>query len=103
MLRLLRYRDVGCTFPGCGARRFTQAHHIVWWGEGGSTDLDNLTLVCFFHHRLVHEYGWRIRKDAKRRLRWITPDGVVHRPGARAATAPPSRPRLLTAAAPIRR
>lgn len=30
MLRQLRYRDLECTFPGCGARRFTQAHHIVW-------------------------------------------------------------------------
>ncbi|HYY08970.1 MAG TPA: HNH endonuclease, partial [Actinomycetota bacterium] len=98
MLRLLRYRDVGCTFPGCGARRFTQAHHIVWWGEGGSTDLNNLTLVCFFHHRLVHEHGWRVRKDAKGRLRWITPDGVVHRPGPRAVTSPPSHPRRLVPA-----
>jgi hypothetical protein len=100
MLRLLRYRDMGCTFPGCGARRFTQAHHIVWWGEGGSTDLNNLTLVCFFHHRLVHEHGWRVRKDTRGRLRWITPDGVVHRPGARAVTSPPSRPpRLVSAVA----
>ncbi|TMK90804.1 MAG: DUF222 domain-containing protein [Actinobacteria bacterium] len=31
MMRQLRYRDVECRFPGCGARRFTQAHHIVWW------------------------------------------------------------------------
>jgi hypothetical protein len=98
MLRLLRYRDVGCTFPGCGARRFTQAHHIVWWGEGGSTDLNNLTLVCFFHHRLVHEDGWRVRKDTKGRLRWITPDGVVHRPGPRAVTSPPSRPPRIASA-----
>ncbi len=42
MLRQLKYRDGSCTFPGCGARRFTQAHHIVWWERGGSTDLDNL-------------------------------------------------------------
>ncbi|MDP9341415.1 MAG: 13E12 repeat family protein [Actinomycetota bacterium] len=32
MFRQLRYRDSECRFPGCGARRFTQAHHIVWWG-----------------------------------------------------------------------
>src|SRR6059058_1325663 len=59
MMRQLRYRDVECRFPGCGARRFTQAHHIVWWKEGGPTDLDNLVLVCFFHHKLVHELGGR--------------------------------------------
>src|SRR2546427_7456449 len=41
MLRQIRYRDRECRFPGCGARRFTQAHHIVWWRDGGCTDLDN--------------------------------------------------------------
>jgi hypothetical protein len=30
MVRQLRYRDRECVFPGCGARRFTQAHHIAW-------------------------------------------------------------------------
>jgi translation initiation factor IF-1 len=56
--RQVRHRDHGCTFPGCGTRAFTQAHHIVWYSAGGSTDLDNLTLVCSFHHKLVHEHGW---------------------------------------------
>jgi HNH endonuclease len=68
MMRHLKYRDRECQFPGCGARRFTQAHHIVWRENGGPTDLDNLILICFFHHRLVHEYGWAIRRD---------PDGAV--------------------------
>ena len=40
MLRQVRYRDHGCTFPGCGSRLFTQAHHIVWWERGGRTTLD---------------------------------------------------------------
>jgi len=40
MLRQLRYRDSECRFPGCGARQYTQAHHIVWWERGGRTDLD---------------------------------------------------------------
>jgi hypothetical protein len=75
MMRQLRYRDHECTFPGCGARRFTQAHHVVWWQHGGRTDLDNLLLVCTFHHKLVHEYGWVVRRDADGTARWFHPDG----------------------------
>lgn len=87
MIRHLRYRDVECTFPGCGARRFTQAHHIVWWERGGPTDLDNLMLVCTFHHRLVHEHGWGVRRDADGKALWFRPDGTRHRAGP----APPRR------------
>ncbi|MBI4261708.1 MAG: DUF222 domain-containing protein, partial [Actinobacteria bacterium] len=86
MLRQLRYRDHGCTFPGCGTRRFTQAHHIVWWRHGGTTDLDNLALVCSFHHKLVHEYGWRIARAPDDGVAWFRPDGTRHVAGP----APPS-------------
>ena len=81
MLRQLRYRDRECVFPGCGARRFTHAHHIVWWRHGGSTDLDNLLLVCSFHHKLVHEYGWVVRHDEDGTVRWLRPDGRSHLAG----------------------
>jgi hypothetical protein len=53
LVRQVRHRDRECRFPGCGARRFTEAHHLVWWRHGGGTDLDNLALICSFHHRLV--------------------------------------------------
>lgn len=79
MLRQLRYRDQGCRFPGCGTRAFTEAHHIVWWRHGGRTDLDNLLLICSFHHRLVHEHGWSIRRGADG-IGWRRPDGEPHRP-----------------------
>jgi Domain of unknown function (DUF222)/HNH endonuclease len=75
MLRQLRYRDRECTFPGCGARQFTQAHHIVWWDRGGRTDLDNLVLVCTFHHKLVHEYGWTLQRIRDGTIHWFHPDG----------------------------
>jgi len=80
MMRQLRYRDVECRFPGCGARRFTQAHHIVWWKEGGTTDLDNLVLVCFFHHKLVHELGWSLHRQGDGAVEWRTPDGRSYVP-----------------------
>ena len=75
MMRQLRYRDGECRFPGCGSRRFTQAHHVVWWGDGGTTDLGNLLLVCAFHHRLVHEHGWKIERHEDGNVRWLPPKG----------------------------
>jgi hypothetical protein len=81
MLRQLRHRDAGCRFPGCGSRRYTHAHHVVWWEKGGATDLDNLVLVCGFHHRLVHEHGWTISRDRDGEVRWVRPDGRRYRVG----------------------
>jgi hypothetical protein len=81
MLRQLRYRDRECTFPGCGARRFTQAHHVVWWEQGGRTDLDNLVLLCFFHHKLVHEHGWSLRREEDGTVRWFRADGTRYLAG----------------------
>jgi len=81
MVRQVRYRDRGCRFPGCGTRRFTEAHHIVWWRRGGRTDLDNLLLICSFHHKLVHELGWRIERDRGGTVRWFRPDGIRYRAG----------------------
>jgi hypothetical protein len=81
MMRQLRYRDRECRFPACGARRFTQAHHVVWWENGGRTDLDNLVLLCTFHHKLVHEYGWAVRRDPDGTISWFRPDGRRHDAG----------------------
>ena len=91
MMRQLRYRDKECRFPGCGARRFTQAHHVVWWEHGGPTDLDNLVLVCTFHHKLVHEYGWAVRRDPDGTVRWFRSDGSWYHPGP--GPAPPREAR----------
>ncbi|MCO5168903.1 MAG: HNH endonuclease [Planctomycetes bacterium] len=46
LLRALRIRDGGCTFPGCTNREFLDAHHIQHWAEGGKTNRANLTLLC---------------------------------------------------------
>jgi hypothetical protein len=81
MLRQLRHRDRGCRFPGCGSTAFANAHHIVWWSRGGSTDLENLVLICGFHHRLLHEHGWTIERAADGRIRWFRTDGSRYRGG----------------------
>jgi Domain of unknown function (DUF222)/HNH endonuclease len=81
MVRHLRYRDRECRFPGCGDRRFTHAHHIRWRKHGGPTALDNLVLVCTFHHKLVHEFGWRVKRETDGTVMWFRPDGVPYRAG----------------------
>ena len=63
--RALEYRDRGCRFPGCTCR-FTDAHHIVHWANGGETKLENLLLLCRRHHRAVHEGGFRVELVADR-------------------------------------
>jgi hypothetical protein len=99
MLRHLRYRDQECRFPGCGSRRFTQAHHIVWWERGGRTDLDNLLLVCSFHHRLVHEHGWAVRRDREGTVIWHDPGGTRYRAGPGPPRETLEREPVLAAAA----
>ena len=80
LLRELKRRDDGCTFPGCGTTRFLHAHHIVHWSQGGPTDLDNLTLVCGFHHRLVHEHRWTVQLGADDLAVWRRPNRLRYHP-----------------------
>jgi len=58
MRRALRARDGGCRFPGCTSHKFCDGHHIKHWSDGGETSLDNLVLLCRYHHHLVHEGGF---------------------------------------------
>jgi len=59
--RLLQARDHDrCRWPGCDNRRHLAAHHRTHWAHGGETSLDNLILLCWQHHRLVHEGGYTI-------------------------------------------
>jgi len=81
MVRQVRYRDRGCRFPGCGSRAYTEAHHVRWWRHGGRTTLENLLLICSFHHRLVHELGWSVKRETTGEVAWRRPDGVRYRAG----------------------
>ena len=59
--RALEARDRHCIFPGCRAHpRRCHAHHVREWENHGTTDLDNLALLCVRHHISVHEGGWSI-------------------------------------------
>ena len=76
-LDALWFRDRSCTFPGCDARRYVEAHHIRHWADGGQTTLDNLTLLCGRHHRMLHEGGWTIRGRPPDELEFVDRWGRV--------------------------
>jgi len=73
--RFILHRDGGCTGDGCTSRYRLEAHHIVPWSEGGSTDPENLATLCWFHHHVVvHGWGYRIDPSlGSGRLRFIKP------------------------------
>jgi hypothetical protein len=74
-----------CEHPSCSAPHHRcHAHHIVWWTNGGTTDLPNFALLCPHHHRLVHAKGFTIERQPDGALRWRRPDGTP-------ITAPPFR------------
>ncbi len=59
--RALALRDRGCVIPGCGVPpEACQTHHLHEWDHNGSTDLDNLLLLCWTHHRQVDLHKWHI-------------------------------------------
>jgi HNH endonuclease/Domain of unknown function (DUF222) len=80
--RALMIRDRMCQFTGCHQVRHLEVHHRVPWSEGGPTDLDNLILLCQWHHTAVHEGGMRIVRvaepEAGRRWEFLIPDGAPH-------------------------
>jgi hypothetical protein len=72
--RALALRDRGCSFPGCELpNAYCDAHHITEWHDGGPTCLDNLALLCGFHHRLIHTSDWQIRLGTDRRPEFLPP------------------------------
>ncbi len=76
--RLLEARDSHtCCFPGCERRHHLQAHHREHWAQGGETSLENLVLLCYQHHRLVHEGGYTVEGDLEGGIRFRNRYGVV--------------------------
>ncbi len=76
--RELWRRDRHCRFPGCANATFVNPHHIRWWKrDRGPTDLDNLALLCEYHHHVVHSKQWRLSGDANVELSFVGPNGRV--------------------------
>jgi Domain of unknown function (DUF222)/HNH endonuclease len=67
-------RDSGCSFPGCShPPEFCERHHIREWADGGPTDLDNLTLLCRYHHHNFASRGWTCRLNPDGIPAWLPP------------------------------
>ncbi len=70
-------RDVGCSFPGCAhSAEYCERHHVVPWIDGGATDLDNLTLLCVYHHHNFLSRGWTVRINERGLPEWLPPRWV---------------------------
>lgn len=54
--RAIIARDRHCQFPGC-SQTYTSSrlHHARYWENGGETDLNNLVMVCWHHHSVIHQ------------------------------------------------
>jgi hypothetical protein len=91
--RALVMRDGGCVFPGCDARpSWCDAHHVVPFGKGGSTDVETMAMLCRRHHGVTHRKGWTMVATADQRFIWTTPAGrVLHsqRHGGASDRSPP--------------
>ncbi|HTK15880.1 MAG TPA: DUF222 domain-containing protein [Acidimicrobiia bacterium] len=60
--KALIVRDGHCQAKGCKVPwQFCQPHHINWWTNDGPTDLDNLQLLCWHHHRQAHKHDAQAR------------------------------------------
>jgi hypothetical protein len=97
--KALRQRDRGCVFPGCQAPvGWTDAHHTVPYELGKVTRLDELVLLCRFHHHAVHEGGFVLARLPDGQIHVTQPDGTPlpgappgHKVPAPASSHPPSR------------
>ena len=75
---MLLPKDRGCTKPGCDAPAYhSQVHHVQGWTKTRRTDINDLTLACGPHNRLV-EKGWTTRKNAKGDTEWLPPPHLDH-------------------------
>jgi len=109
MWRVLVRRDKGCVVCGMPPR-YSHAHHVVHWIDGGPTSVENLVFLCSVHHTAVHNGHYTITitngKVHVTRPSWADPPrrtgrarwSTTPRTGAVAASTPPRTARSSTGA-----
>ncbi|EUA08360.1 hypothetical protein I546_4542 [Mycobacterium kansasii 732] len=77
--RIVLYaKDRGCSAPGCDVPGYRcEVHHVREWATTHRTDIDQLTLACGPHHKLL-DSGWTTRKNARGDTEWIPPAHLEH-------------------------
>jgi hypothetical protein len=62
-----------CAIPKCATPMAQcQPHHIRYWRDDGTTDMNNLVPLCSSHHRSVHEGGWKLSMHGPQRQLTVT-------------------------------
>ena len=83
--KAVRKRDKCCRFPRCDlSYRYTEVHHYVHWVHGGETNVSNLFLLCWRHHRMIHKRGleaWTITGNPNTILTFKAPSGDTYKTG----------------------
>lgn len=70
-------RDRGCVFPGCDAPAgWCDVNHVVPHALGGKTDINNMCLLCSFHHHLMDRSDWEVFMLADGRPAWKPPESI---------------------------
>ena len=71
----------GCAVSDCDRPpSWTEAHHIdEWKRDHGATDVSNGILLCWHHHLLVHNNGWRVRRRVAEYRLEPPPGDSLHR------------------------
>lgn len=79
----------GCAWRNCQLPpSHTEAHHVVWWGRSGPSDLQNGILLCSKHHHEVHRNNWMI--EVRGDVPWFIPPSTIDpRRTARRGGKPP--------------
>ena len=77
--RIVLYaKDRGCSAPGCDISGYLcEVHHVEDWATTHTTDVNQLTLACGPHHRLIGNQ-WTTRKRANGDTEWIPPPHLDH-------------------------
>jgi hypothetical protein len=98
MRRALVARDGSCcAVPGCDRPvGWCDAHHIIWWRNGGLTKVENLIFLCRWHHTRVHSRELVVEM-IDGRPRFTNRNGMVL-VEPRAGPAPPGDPPRADAA-----